>query len=122
MNRKTFTPAARIEFLSSILKDANTFTVARNEAANRLKGMRGLYGTDAYKMVREEFDEVNNRMVYLRTKWIKETEQFHAEFSVNVDKRRAIAGLITKFADAGLKTAATEFAVPDKTKLVKIEL
>lgn len=113
------TPAARIEVLTTTLTAASSATHNRNALAREL-GML-VYGTEAYQTTRAAFDQENGRMIALRTRWLREAEQFHKDYSGNADSRRTIAGLLGKFEKAGLKNTAAEFAVPNKTALPKIE-
>ena len=113
------TPDARIDALTTTLSAASAATQNRNALAHQLNML--VYGTDAYKTTRAAFDQENGRMIALRTRWLKEAEQFHQDYAKNVDSRRALAGLLGKFEKAGLKNAPAEFAVPNKAALPKIE-
>lgn len=116
---RAITPAARIEALTTTLSAATQATQNRNTLAHQLSML--VYGTDAYKTTRAAFDQENGRMIALRTRWLREAEQFHQDYSGNADSRRTIAGLLGKFEKAGLKNTAAEFAVPNKAALPKIE-
>ena len=120
MNRIANTPAARLSFIANTLALANAATENRNSLHMELKGH--VYGTDAYKVTRAAFNQENGRMIALRTRWFREAQQFHVEFSKNVDARRTVAGLIAKFPEAGLKTETGKFAEPNKSVLAKIFL
>lgn len=113
------TPDARIEALTTTLTAATTATSNRNILSRELSMLP--YGTDAYKTTRAAYDQENGRMIALRTRWLKEAEQFHKDYAGNVDSRRALAGLLGKFEKAGLKNTAAEFAAPNKAALPKIE-
>lgn len=121
MNRTAikFSPADRFAHIKSTLESAQKATDNRNALHRELASL--VYGTEAYKVTRAAFDQENGRMIALRSRWIREAEQFHNEFAGNVDKRRTIAGLIAQFPTAGLKTGAAEFAAPDRTVLTAIE-
>lgn len=120
MNRTANTPAARLSFIAKTLALANAATENRN--ALHLELADHVYGTDAYKVTRAAFDQENGRMIALRTRWFRDAQQFHVEFSKNVDARRTVAGLIAKFPEAGLKTESDKFAEPNKSVLAQIIL
>ena len=117
---RTNTPAARLSYIANMLALANAATENRNSL--HLELAEHVYGTPAYKVTRAAFEQENGRMIALRTRWVREAQQFHVEFSKNVDTRRTVAGLISKFPEAGLKTENAHFAEPYKNVLAKIIL
>lgn len=120
MTRTANTPAARLSYIANTLALANAATENRN--ALHLELAEHVFGTEAYKVTRAAFNQENGRMIALRQRWFREAQQFHVEFSNNVDARRTVAGLIAKFPEAGLKTDSGHFAEPNKNVLVKIIL
>jgi hypothetical protein len=120
MTRTANTPAARLSYIANTLALANSATENRN--ALHMELAEHVYGTPAYKVTRAAFEQENGRMIALRTRWVREAQQFHVEFSKNVDARRTVAGLISKFPEAGLKSESAHFAEPNKNVLAKIIL